>query len=308
MVVMNEDSMANRISADGWFNYKVPGLQGRDAETVEILERLYNRLSQPLPADIRRCIGETEKLVNELSGLDRHKLYFAMYKACIAANRVFNLTREPRYLEFHLVSPDFPLNIKQDAIVHFAFTEGLITQDASDVNCNFIKGCQALCDKRHEVPPFPIENVKANRISANGVLSICKVPGLQGRDAEAFAVLERIYECLPNAISPDIQALVNELSGMDRGRLYLSMKMACFADRCVLDLATDPEYLERNFRYPSYSIEIKYKAIVQLAFTERFMTQGYPDFTRQFHKALAPLPKKSPSFLDRVTAFLRKKS
>lgn len=127
----------------------------------------------------------------------------------------------------------------------------------------------------------------ANTISPGGALYVCRRRELQGRDGEAFSILDRLYSLVPHATaSTEIHDMVLELSSTDRRKLYFAMQRACIAAGRVFNLEEDPNYLPHNFENIGFPAEIKQQAIVQFAFEEDFIDYNYANFNKNFNNRI----------------------
>ena len=147
----------------------------------------------------------------------------------------------------------------------------------------------------------------ASAVTVGGALDVCKQEGLQGRDAEALGILDRLFTLLPKAEkAEEIQSVVMELSGYDREKLYFAMRRACIAAGRILNLQEDPHYVEHNFANPWFPAETKQQAVVQFAFEEGLITYNYAKFDQSFNEGIKGLFSTTPpSLADRVIARLK---
>ena len=140
---------------------------------------------------------------------------------------------------------------------------------------------------------------------------MCRRRELQGRDEEAFSILDRLYSLLPHAAtSAEIHDLVGELSGTDRRKLYFAMQRACIAAGRAFNLEDDPNFLQHNFENIGFPAEIKQQAVVQFAFEEEFTTYNYAKFNENFNNRIKERVEeeakriKKPDLLDKLKTAL----
>jgi len=96
---------------------------------------------------------------------------------------------------------------------------------------------------------------------------------LSEREQGLLRALDLLYH---NQVAPDI------LDERTRGQLYYIMYQVGIVTGDFLNAEQDPKYGEHTFNSPKVRLELKQKAVIELAFKHHLVSQHDEDFDEQF--------------------------